>query len=336
MRALRTLRFGPLLFTHRLTGVGLLLTRRCNLSCAYCQVVRAAPVGTLPPAEWARIIDRFVCHRHRHFVLTGGEPLLYYGLGEVIAHARRKALVSIITNGTLITPENLGLFAGADFVTVSMDSLDAGSKDGKGALRDKAELLLEGARRHGYTVKTITTITSQNLQTAPDVIEWVLSRGMSAMLSVIHAGRVEEGTETSFRRPQLDLVPQSPAELEALQGLVQRLLALRDRYPRFLETREYIRGIPDFLQGRFQMDCAAGDEYFEIDSDGTILACHDAIRSGENALTFTDYDEMKAAVRRTVPPDCTCYYNCFYNNMQRRRRPLRSALDLASQAVRGW
>ena len=336
MRALRTLRFGPLLFTHRLTGVGLLLTRRCNLACDYCQVIRAAPVGTLPPAEWARIIDRLVRHRHRHFVLTGGEPLLYDGVGEVIAHAHRKALVSIITNGTLITPQNLGLLAGVDFLTVSFDSLDAGHEGGKGALRDKVDLLLEGARRHGYTIKTITTITARNLETAPDVIEWVLSHGMSAMLSVIHAGRIEEGAETSFRRPGRDLVPQGPGQNEALQRLVQRLLALRERYPGFLESREYIRGIPDFLQGRFRMDCAAGDEYLEIDSDGTVLACHDAVRSDQNARTFTDYDAMKVAVRRTVPPDCTCYFNCFYNNMQRRRRPLRSALDLASQALRGW
>ena len=333
MRLSRTLRFAPLLFTHKLTGVGLLLTRRCNLACDYCQVIRSGAPTTLTPSQWNRIIDRFVQHRHRHFVLTGGEPLLYDGVDEVIRHASRKALVSLITNGTLLTPETLERLAGLDFLTISFDTLSRDLPGAKNRLPDIRDMVREAADRSGFSISTITTITRRNLREAPAIIEWVLAAGFTAMVSVIHAGKTGNVSTHEFRRPlgHQNAIPEEDRAL--VRETTSRLLALKDRYPNFAESREFIRGIPDFLEGRFQMPCHAGDAYMEVNNDGTIMACHDTAPSDVSALTFTDYREMQRRVREKIPPNCTCYYNCSYNYALLRDHPLRHTLRLVRQRL---
>ena len=333
MRLLRDIRFGSQIFTHKLTGVGLLLTRRCNLACPYCNVVRQGSRETLTVAEWCRIIDRFYAHRHRHFVLTGGEPLLVDGVYDIIAHTRPKALVSLITNGLLLDRPTLRRLVGVDFLTVSFDHLRAGEGSGKHA-GERLELLRWAVEHLGHDIQTITTITRDNLSEAPDVIERTLAAGLSAMISVIHADPPERAAPHEFRRSSPGLTPQTAAEHAAVDAMVARLLVLKDRYPNFVESRGFLRGIPDFLQGRYQMDCYAADAYFEVNNDGAIMACHDTPPSAVNALTFDDYDAMKAEVRRTITPRCTCYYNCYYNYARLRRHPARAVLELAARRVR--
>jgi len=61
-------------------------TMKCNLCCAYC-AARAFPNvthgGHLPPKEWRRLFSE--CPTPiRQVAITGGEPSVYGGLGEVI------------------------------------------------------------------------------------------------------------------------------------------------------------------------------------------------------------------------------------------------------------
>ena len=109
MKLLRQIRFGAQVFTRRLTGVGLILIRRCDLACPYCQVIRPCLEGDVGKAEELAVdqlrgvMDRFARFGHRHFVLTGGEPLLYEGVFDLIEHAAPRAYISLSTNGACTT-----------------------------------------------------------------------------------------------------------------------------------------------------------------------------------------------------------------------------------------
>ena len=312
--------------------MGLLLTRQCNLACTYCNVITKPDQGTLSVSEWCAIIDKFLKYRHRHFVITGGEPLLYNGVHDIIRHASQKAIVSLITNGILLTPGSLEELKGLDYLTVSFDRLDPDNTDGKN-LTDKLEMIKEAVRRYRFTVETITTITKENMAHVPDIIELSLRAGFNALISVIHAKREGDSRIFEFRNDNPDLVPESREDYMVIQAMVDRLLELKKIYPNFVERKSFIRGIPNFLKGDFKMDCFAGESYFEINNDGRIMACHDTPQSSVHALFFDDYAKMKKTVKRKIAPGCSCYYNCFYNYAVFKKKPVRFTLELAGQQL---
>ena len=86
------------------------LTFRCNLNCAHCYVNQ--PCGNhrarqqeLTTAEIFRIADEVVDQGCLWVLLTGGEILLRQDFVDIYLHMKQKGLLlSLFTNGTLITP----------------------------------------------------------------------------------------------------------------------------------------------------------------------------------------------------------------------------------------
>lgn len=93
----------------------ILLTRRCNLSCSYCNIVRN--YQGIPPEykkmdeyaknelsgeEWIEIFDRLVANNPNiFFVIYGGEPFVYDDLWKIIKHCNEnKIYYTIISNNT--------------------------------------------------------------------------------------------------------------------------------------------------------------------------------------------------------------------------------------------
>jgi radical SAM protein with 4Fe4S-binding SPASM domain len=101
---------------HPLLG-GIELTFRCNLACVHCYVNRPAGdrearAGEMTTAGIHRIIDEITEAGCLHLQITGGEPLLRPDFLEIQDHAVRNGLlVTLYTNGTLLTPEIADHFA---------------------------------------------------------------------------------------------------------------------------------------------------------------------------------------------------------------------------------
>lgn len=115
------------------TYLRLSVTDRCNLRCGYCRPA-SGPAEPEPrqSADDAELFDlvRLVhaetgVHKLR---LSGGEPLLYPCLTDVIARFRSllpEATLAVTTNGSLLAQSAAVLrSAGLDSVNVSLDSLD--------------------------------------------------------------------------------------------------------------------------------------------------------------------------------------------------------------------
>lgn len=85
------------------------LSFRCNLRCAHCYVLhreREVPSQReLSRAEVSDILNQAVDEGCQRLVLTGGEPLLRSDFLGICSDAKKKGLlVTLFTNGTLITP----------------------------------------------------------------------------------------------------------------------------------------------------------------------------------------------------------------------------------------
>jgi len=104
----------------------ILLTRRCNLRCDYCSIVRdyqnmpaEYPLieqyrdSELEAEEWINIIDRLALNNPGVFLIFyGGEPFLYTGLTQLIQHCHTKNICyTIISNNTeAVQPKILQLY----------------------------------------------------------------------------------------------------------------------------------------------------------------------------------------------------------------------------------
>lgn len=82
------------------------VTFRCNLKCAHCYVVEDKTKEELTFQEITYILDQI--HEEGCFWLTftGGDPLIRSDFLDIYTYAKKKGfLITLFTNGTLITPE---------------------------------------------------------------------------------------------------------------------------------------------------------------------------------------------------------------------------------------
>lgn len=324
-RAARLLRFGTQhLLGGSLHGVGLILTRRCNLRCSYCRIIssdQATKAHELPPEGWMKIVDRFVAHGRLHFIFTGGEPLMYDGLARVLHHTSQSALTSLITNATLLDADAFGRLRDLDYLTFSWDTLDDAQDGHEGLEKNPAAqlpLIVEQCRRYAITPSAIVTVTAANLDDIEPIVKTLHAQGVSSLLSLIHSG----DQTWDFRADVPELTFHDESSQASLAALAHRLLTLKHQGVAIAESDAFLNRMVDYVRGDFQMDCPAADDFFTIDVDGRIKACHDTPASDINAQTFGDYEDMRRRVRNTVRSGCNCYYDCYF---EARNTPLQTA-----------
>lgn len=89
-------------------GIAIKPTLACNLRCKMCSFassgdVLADPKETLPLEVWTSMVDEVAPFRP-YISLTGGEPLLYPRISELILHIKKRGLFCTVTsNGTMLT-----------------------------------------------------------------------------------------------------------------------------------------------------------------------------------------------------------------------------------------
>jgi radical SAM protein with 4Fe4S-binding SPASM domain len=91
------------------------LTNRCNLRCIHCYLgdkeETRAKRREIDTGKFFSIIDEITEAGCLYLLITGGEPLLRRDFPEIYTHAKKNGLlVTLFTNGTLITDRILDLF----------------------------------------------------------------------------------------------------------------------------------------------------------------------------------------------------------------------------------
>ncbi|MBU4331491.1 MAG: radical SAM protein [Planctomycetes bacterium] len=113
-------------------GLQLYLTNKCNLKCCHCYI----DAGTknkkeLTISQWENILDEYSNTYEGKVTFTGGEPLLYPGIYDLLKKAKSNGLtVELFTNGTLINEKNVKkVVEYLDMVQVSLDGASAQIND---------------------------------------------------------------------------------------------------------------------------------------------------------------------------------------------------------------
>jgi MoaA/NifB/PqqE/SkfB family radical SAM enzyme len=164
-------------------------TRRCNLSCAYCNEFDdfSKPV---PAAEMVRRIDLLANLGTSIISFSGGEPLLHPELDDLIVRIRRRgAIAGMITNGYLLTADRIQRLnrAGLEHMQISIDNVmpDDVSKKSLKVLDKKLQLLAEYAEFH----VNINSVVGGGIHHPTDAIEVAkraVALGFTSTVGIIH------------------------------------------------------------------------------------------------------------------------------------------------------
>ena len=138
-------------FGRNIDYIRISITDRCNLRCVYCMpeegVESVAHNDILKFDEILRICRVLAKNGLKNVKITGGEPLVRRGAANLIKQIKDIEgieSVTITTNGVLLTEQYHNLVgAGADSITVSLDTLDR-EKYAQLTRRDELERGLKG------------------------------------------------------------------------------------------------------------------------------------------------------------------------------------------------
>lgn len=149
------------------------LTARCNLSCKMCYIHNMScdkhlAREELSTEQWIGIMDQLRDTGTLPLLLTGGEPLLRKDFCTLYAEAvKRGFLLSINTNGTLLTEEHFALFARHKPLRINISVYGMCPETyeglcGNGGAYEKVIANIRRLRQMGITVKINFSSTPYN------------------------------------------------------------------------------------------------------------------------------------------------------------------------------
>ncbi len=267
----------------------LIVTRRCNLSCAYCNEYDRIS-GPVPLVYLLERVDALAALGTEIITLSGGEPLLHPELEHVVAHVRHRGLLAgLITNGYLLTEERIRRLnrVGLDHLQISIDNVEPDEVSVKSlrVLDRKLQLLARHAEFH----VNINTVLGAGVRRPEDVLiiaQRAVEFGFSATVGIIHA-------------PGGQLRPLNRRERE----VYRRFLALRRlSYSRFHHFRtNVVEGRPNDWR------CRAGGRYLYICEEGLVHYCSQQRgRPGKPLAAYTREDlRREFLTEKPCAPYCT-------------------------------
>lgn len=261
------------------------LTYACPLRCVYCSNPVAISAGgdamslqdwrtTLRQAEELGVVQV-------HF--SGGEPLLFRGLAELVAEARELGLYStLVTSGVPLERARLVRLAdaGLEHVQLSLQSTSASvarALAGHDCLESKLDVA-RWVKQLGMALTLNVVVTRQNVEQVPELIE-LAERMRCQRLELANAQYL------GWALVNRDGLLPSRAQLA---GARQAARAARERLQ---GTLDVVFVLPDYYSGRPRA-CMEGwaNRYVVVTPDGRLLPCHAA-----HVIADLQFDDVRQA-----------------------------------------
>jgi MoaA/NifB/PqqE/SkfB family radical SAM enzyme len=280
MLMLERLRFSPFL-------AQLVVIRRCNLSCGYCNEFdeTSPPV----PADVLRArIDRLKELGTFSLELTGGEPMLHPDIFDLIAHARKRDFykVMMISNAYLLNEKKVKQLndAGLMEMQVSVDGVSPNDVTVK-VLKPMLPKLRMLAKTAKFKVVLSGVLGACKPEEALAVIQTAKELGFRPRVLVLHDG-----------------TGQMQLSVEERRVLSQ---VRREMGGRFKEAHDYRDRILN--EGTAPFKCRAGSRYLYVDEHGDIAWCSQTRGVFKKALLEYTADDLRAQfyTKKSCADACT-------------------------------
>jgi MoaA/NifB/PqqE/SkfB family radical SAM enzyme len=277
------LRYGPWL-------AQVVVTRRCNLSCAYCKEYDRTS-DPVPYDQLALRLAKLAELRTWAVCLTGGEPTMHPRLADLVIEMRRLGFKrrQVITNGTRLTPALVEALNRADLtdMQISIDGVKPNKVTVKTLepLRKKLELLAEKAK---FKVVMSGVIGSAPPEEVLEVVDFAKSHGFTPRILLL-----------SDENGQLQL---SHEELIAYDEAKRRI------GNRANEAGDYRGRMIDSGEAPFK--CRSGSRYLYVDEFGTVHWCASTRGVFTKDLLAYGYEDLREQFKTPKTCSTRCTVGC--------------------------
>jgi len=266
----------------------LVVTRRCNLACSYCNEYdhSSQPVSIEALADR---VDHLAALGMSVITLSGGEPLMHPRLEDVVRRIRHHGMIAgMITNGYLLTAARIQELnrAGLDHLQISIDNVMPSevSKKSLKVLDRKLQLLAEFADFH-VNINSVVGAGNSDPQDALVVARRAIQLGLTSTVGLLHDNYGQ----------MMPLAPRERKVFREIQSMGKR------SYSRFNEFQENIAdGRPN------QWRCRAGARYMYVCEDGLVHYCSQ--QRGWPAIPVEQY--TREHIRREFLTEKSCAPSC--------------------------
>jgi radical SAM protein with 4Fe4S-binding SPASM domain len=254
-------------------------TFRCNLRCAHCYVNEA--VGDfatrdreLSLARLKELVDEIVAAGTLFVLFTGGEILVRPDFPELYEYAVKKGLlVTVFTNGTLVTERIADLFAEyrPDTIEISLYGMTRETYERVTQVPGSYDKCLAGIQRlldRGLPLKLKTMALTWNYHEIAAMEEFARSRGLFFRFDSMLNPRVDCGAN---RNGELQLSAEQALALDL--GDPERMEELR-RFCEKFTRKDVVR------DSEHVYTCGAGQSSFTVDPYGQLQMCQLSRRNG--------------------------------------------------------
>lgn len=273
----------------------LVVTRFCNLDCAYCseydKVSKPVPIDVLI----ARV-DALARLGTQIVTLTGGEPLSHPQHDVVIRRIRDHGMVAtIITNGFLLTAAKIAGMnaAGLQELQISIDGVkpDAVSVKTLKSLSRRLRLLAKQAQFH-VNINSVLGISEERTRDALEVAATARALGFSHTVGVLHG---DDGA----------LAPMSASQ-RAVYAALRRGGSITHHINYLMFQKNLMDGKPNAWH------CRAGARYLYICEDGLVHYCSQ--QRGSPGIPLADYSQADIAREFDTVKPCApfCTVSCVH------------------------
>jgi MoaA/NifB/PqqE/SkfB family radical SAM enzyme len=282
-------RYNPLL-------AQVVVTRRCNLACGYCNEYDdfSPPV---PSQDLLARVDHLAKLKTASITFTGGEPLLHPELDRFIRAARGHGMVvTMITNGFRLTRDWIDRLnaAGLQGMQISIDNLkpDEVSMKSLASVERKLALLSQHAK-FKVNVNSVLGISDERTEDVVTVAETAAKYGLQHSVGVLH-------DDSGMLKPLSAAQMRAYAKVTKISPSVVHSLNYR------LFQKNLMHGQPN------DWKCRAGARYLYVAEDGKVHWCSQ--QRGYPGIPLLEYtrDDIRREFHTEKSCSSTCTLSCVH------------------------
>lgn len=198
---------------YSLDVVYLELTTACNMKCIHCYRDATYSKNSEFTVDWTNIIDQLDHLGVFSVVLTGGEPLLYEGMVDLIHNLYNVQInYQLITNGLLLDDAVISTLISykPENITISLDGSNRVTYE-KIRKVDTYDIVIANIKRAvdaGFRVKLNCVLSKMNMQEVGEIIDIASELGVKSLSfdSLMSYGRAVKGHDLWLEKDEIDVI----------------------------------------------------------------------------------------------------------------------------------
>ncbi len=246
-------------------------------------------------------------------VISGGDPLLRSDIDEIIDYAADRFVLTVYDNGSMAA-KKVDALRKADFVAISIDSLDEAKNDAIKAVPGAFKTAIETVgtlQKQGIRVAVTPTISQKNIYEIVDITNHFTRMGIPVWFC-LYAYDTSVDSNQLFRigKANDDFVI---TDKQAMVKLCNQLIEMQKKNKQILMTTKLLETMRDlYADEKRTWKCQALKNFIVIDHLGRISGCHNHNHLGSIFELSEKWKSQEYKDLRKSYHECTqCNYLCY-------------------------